>query len=95
MSCYFIAQISIKNSEVYQKYIERASDVFSKYNGQYLAVDNEPEILEGNWDYSRAVLIKFPDKSSLHKWYNSADYQDILKYRLQAAECDTIVIKGK
>ena len=94
MSYYFIAQIRIKDNEEYQKYIDKAGEVFKKYNGEYLSVDNNPKILEGYWDYSRTVLIRFKNIDDFNEWYNSADYQEILKYRLKAAVCDTVLAKG-
>ncbi len=94
MSHYFIANIKIKDLKEYQFYIKEADKVFKKYNGEYLVVDNMPEILEGEWDYTRAVIIKFPGKADFKEWYNSEGYQRILKYRLSAAECDTILARG-
>ena len=91
LSAYFIANIRINDDNEYQKYLEGVDKVFNKYDGEYLVVDNNPTIIEGKWDYSRLVLIEFPDKDSLKKWYYSDDYQTILKYRLLAAECDTIM----
>ena len=38
--------------------------MFQKFNGKYLKVDNNPVVLEGEWDYSRLILIEFPDKDS-------------------------------
>ena len=93
MSAYFIANIRINNAVEYQNYIERVDEVFSKFNDKYLKVDNSPVVLEGTWDYSRLVLIEFPDGDSLTKWYTSNKYQAILKHRLLAAECDTIMIE--
>ena len=93
MSAYFIANIRIHDEDEYQKYLKCVDDVFSNFNGKYLKVDNDPLILEGKWDYSRLVLIEFPDKELLNKWYYSDEYQDILKYRLAAADCDTIVVE--
>jgi len=92
MSAYFIANIKIHNESEYQKYLAGVDAVFSKFDGKYLTVDNSPEVIEGKWDYSRLVLIEFPDKVSLHKRYNSAEYQEILKYRLFAADCDSIIV---
>ena len=92
MSAYFIANIRINDDHEYQKYLDEVDIVFKMYDGKYLVVDNNPTILEGKWDYSRLVLIEFPDKDSLKKWYYSDDYQAILKYRLIAAECDTIIV---
>ena len=92
MSAYFIANICINDDNEYQKYLKEVDIVFKKYDGKYLVVDNNPTILEGKWDYSRFVLIEFPDKDSLKKWYYSDDYQAILKHRLLAAQCDTIIV---
>jgi len=94
MSYYFVAQIRIIDEKEYQKYIDSAGDIFKKYKGEYLAVDNNPQLLEGDWNYTRTVLIKFESFSDFDAWYNSADYQKILKHRLKAADCDTILVKG-
>lgn len=95
MSHYFIANIKVNSDQEYQKYLDRADDVFSKYRGTYLAVDREPEVLEGEWNYSRAVLIRFESKEDFDAWYHSDEYQEILQYRLSASECDSILIQGK
>jgi uncharacterized protein (DUF1330 family) len=94
MSCYFIAQIRIKNEVEYQQYIDKSGDIFRRYNGEYLSVDNSPDIIEGNWNYTRTVLIRFDNQADFNEWYNSTDYQKILKHRLRAADCDSILIKG-
>lgn len=47
MNCYFVAQILIEDEAEYRKYIEGADAVFQKYSGTYLAVDDNPEVLEG------------------------------------------------
>lgn len=94
MSYYFVAQIRINDAIEYQKYIDKAGEVFKKFNGKYLSVDNEPTLLEGFWDYTRTVLIEFKSKNDFTNWYQSADYQEILKYRLKAADCDTVLLKG-
>lgn len=94
MSCYFIAQIRINDQAEYQKYIDKAGEIFKKYKGEYLAVDNAPVVLEGRWDYTRTVLIRFENKTDFDAWYNSDEYREILIHRLNAADCDTILVKG-
>ena len=94
MSHYFIAQIKINDEIEYQKYIDKAGGIFKKYNGEYLAIDNEPVILEGTWDYTRTVLIKFRSKSDFEAWYNSTEYKEIISHRLNAANCDSLLVKG-
>ena len=46
-------------------------------------------------DYDRAVVIRFESREDFLKWYKSEDYQEILKFRLKAADCDTILVKGE
>lgn len=93
MSYYFIANIKIIDEETYNKYLERADEVFKKFNGKYLVVDDHPVILEGTWDYTRTVVIEFLSKSDFDDWYTSVEYQELLKYRLEASVCNTILAK--
>jgi uncharacterized protein (DUF1330 family) len=95
MAYFFLAQIKINDEKEYQKYLDESDRVFSKYKGKYIAVENSPVILEGHWNYNRTVLIEFETKSDFENWYYSEEYQYILKYRLKAAECDSLLIKGK
>ena len=94
MSYYFVAQIKIHNQDEYNKYLDKFDDIFSKYKGEYLAIDESPALLEGDWNYTKSVLIKFNSKEEFEEWYYSEDYQKILKHRLNAAECDTILLEG-
>ena len=94
MSVYFMASIRMRDSLEYQKYLDRSEEIFARYKGSYLAVDKQPEVLEGEWKYSRAVLIRFDSKEDFETWYRSDDYQEILKFRCAAADCDTILIHG-
>jgi uncharacterized protein (DUF1330 family) len=95
MSAYFIANIRVRDAQEYEKYLRDSDEVFARFGGEYLAVDEAPEVLEGGWDYTKTVLIKFPDKEELRRWYDSDAYRRILKYRLGSAECDTIIVQGR
>jgi len=92
MSVYFMANILISDDQDYQLYLDRSEEIFARYKGTYLAVDNEPEVLEGEWSYSRAVLIRFDTTEDFDAWYRSDEYQEILQYRLSASKCDSILI---
>jgi uncharacterized protein (DUF1330 family) len=94
MSYYFIVRINIIDSDEYQKYLEKSGEIFKKYKGEYLVVDDEPLVLEGNWDQARTVLIRFNSRKDFWDWYYSEDYQEILKHRLAGAECNAILTRG-
>lgn len=94
MAYYFSAQIRIHNQQEYDRYLEYFDQIFSGKGGEILAVDESPTVLEGEWTYSKSVLIKFKNREDFESWYFSKDYQQILGYRLNSADCDSILIKG-
>jgi uncharacterized protein (DUF1330 family) len=94
MMHYFMAQIRVTNPVEYQKYLDGFDDIFSKYKGEYLAIDESPVLLEGDWDYTKSVLIRFNSKQDFEDWYYSEDYQKILKHRLNASKSDSVLLEG-
>jgi uncharacterized protein (DUF1330 family) len=95
MSAYFIVQLNMKNEEIYKKYLEECDQVFEKYRGKYLAVDDKYRVVEGTVDYSRIVIISFENEDDFSEWYYSDDYQRIVKYRLSGAECNSVLVHGR
>lgn len=95
MSCYFVANIRMRNREEYDKYLASCDEVFAAFKGRYLAVDESPRLLEGSYPYTKTVLIEFPSQQDLEDWYFSPAYQEIAKHRLAGADCDTIMVRGK
>lgn len=94
MKHYFVAQIKINDHDEYEKYLENFDEIFSRYNGKYLAIDESPSLLEGHWDYTKSVLVEFNSRDEFEDWYYSEDYQKILTHRLNSAICDTILLEG-
>jgi uncharacterized protein (DUF1330 family) len=94
MKHYFVAQIRINDPDEYEKYLENFDKIFSRYNGKYLAIDESPTILEGQWNYTKSVLVTFNSHEEFDAWYYSKEYQEILQHRLRAADCDTILLEG-
>ena len=95
MTAYFVAQIRIDDPAEYQGYLDACDEVFARFNGEYLAVDAAPTVLEGAWPYTRSVLIRFPSEADLLAWYKSPEYQAIVVHRLGGARCDSIIVHGK
>jgi uncharacterized protein (DUF1330 family) len=89
-----MAQIRIRDDQEYQKYLVKAREIFKRYHGEYLAVDDHPLVLEGKWNCTRAVLIRFDTKDDFNAWYYSDDYQEILKYRMKASDSTALLMDG-
>ncbi|MFV2090198.1 MAG: DUF1330 domain-containing protein [Pseudomonadales bacterium] len=94
MTTYLIAQLDIHDREEYSKYEEGFRDSFSQYGGKLLSVEEDPETLEGNWSFTRTVLIEFPSKEVAMGWYDSDDYQALVQRRFAASTGNLVMIEG-
>lgn len=89
-----MANIRIHDPLEYRKYLDRSEEIFARYKGTYLAVDDKAMVLEGERNFNRMVLISFEKREDFDAWYHSEEYQEILQYRLAASDCDSILIQG-
>ena len=95
MTAYFVAQINIFDHENYNRYLDGYNEVFDRYKGQVIAVDDAPVELEGQWEYKRTVIIKFPTEDDLLNWYQSPEYQELARYRRKASDANIIMVHGR
>ena len=75
MNGYVIANIDVKNTEVYKKYVEGVVSTIKKFGGEYLVRAGEFKVMEGEWKHSRTVVIKFPNYEKALECHNSKEYQ--------------------
>lgn len=94
MSAYLIAQLQIDDRDEYGKYEAGFMDVFSKYDGEILGLDEAPETLEGDWPYTRTVLIRFSSAEEAKRWYESPEYRSIAQHRFNGASANIILMQG-
>lgn len=95
MGRYFIANIAINDEQAYAEYLKRCDEIFSKYRGTYVAVDDAPLVLEGRWDYTKVVVVRFDSEADFFAWYQSPEYEEIRCFRLAGARCDSILVRDK
>ena len=95
MSCYFIANITIYDREEYKRYEDGFDGVFARYEGKVVVVDDLPTTLEGQWPYTRTVVIRFPDEREARRWYESPEYQTLVRHRWSAAKADIVLVHGR
>ena len=94
MPAYVIAQINLKSKDSYKEYVDKVPKPIKSFGGEYLVRAGEFKSLEGKWDFTRNVIIKFPSYEKALKWYNSEEYNQIKNLRLENTEGNLIIIKG-
>ena len=94
MGVYVVAQIRIHDREAYARYESGFMEVFAQYGGEMLAVDEAPVTLEGQWDHTRTVLIRFASSADARAWYDSDAYQDLVRHRWDGSAADIAIVAG-
>jgi uncharacterized protein (DUF1330 family) len=94
VTVYAIAQLRFTDRAAYDRYQARFMDVFRRHRGTLLAADESPEVVEGNWDRDKVVLMSFPDDAEFRSWSESPEYQEISRDRRAGADTVVVLAKG-
>lgn len=93
MTVYIISQITIHDRATYDEYEAGFLEIFEKYEGTMLSVDENARRLEGEWTATRSVLMSFPSAGAFKAWAASKEYQEIAKLRHAASITNSIMVK--
>ena len=95
MAAYLVVDTNITNPELYERYKVIAKPLVEKYGGEYLARGGKLSVKEDTlWAPIRMVLVRFPSMQDAETFYQSDDYQDILKISKQSADRTVIILEG-
>lgn len=94
MSAYLIAQLTVTDPEDFGRYREAVTGLVARYGGRYLVRGGATQCLEGEWAASRMVIIAFDSVAQARRFYDSAEYQEILPLRLNASEGVVVLAEG-
>jgi uncharacterized protein (DUF1330 family) len=94
MPVYVVAQGRIEKREMLNQYVAKVIPSIQSGGGRILGFDESPEVVEGEIEYPRTVILEFPSREAFRAWYDSAEYQAILPLRLESTPGTLIVVNG-
>ena len=94
MPAYLLLDIQIHDKDKYDIYKRDVPPFVAKHGGEYLARGGEHEVIEGNWNPTRLVLFRFPDRKSIRNLFNDPDYQTLKAIRHEAASSKLVAFDG-
>ena len=62
--------------------------------GEYLVRGGAFEVLEGDWQPTRLVLLRFPDMQSGKAFVNDPEYQPLKALRHRVAKTNMVAVAG-
>ena len=94
MSAYVIVEIDILDPAGYEEYKKLASATVEKYGGKYIVRGGRTEVLEGDWDPKRIVVLEFESMHRAKEWLYCEEYSEPRKMRHRTAKTNMVVVEG-
>ena len=94
MPAYLIADVQVTDAAAYDNYRPLAAASISRFGGRFIVRGGKVDLLEGQPQPERIVVIEFPDAETARRWYYSEAYQAALKIRQAASTGRVLLVEG-
>lgn len=92
MAAYVIADVKVSDPEQYKQYTALTPEAIRVAGGEILARGGECAVMEGQWEPSRVVVLRFNDMAAAKAFYDSALYTEARGKRQGATERFNMII---
>ena len=93
-SAYIIANVEVTNPTQYEDYKKWSTEAMKVHGAEVCVRGGKVEVLEGDWNPQRIVLLKFPSVEAAKKFNDSPEYGKARASRQGAAIMRMIVVEG-
>jgi uncharacterized protein (DUF1330 family) len=91
---YVILTEAIKDQAGMDAYSRAAGPSMAQGGASVLAVDGQPQVLEGDWHGDRTVVLEFESVAAARAWYESEAYERAKPLRQAAADTNVVIVSG-
>jgi len=93
-SGYIIASVTVTNPEQYEEYRKWSSAAIQAHQAEVCVRGGKVEVLEGDWNPGRTVILKFPSFEAANAFHSSPEYSKARSAREGAAIMRMVVVEG-
>jgi len=94
MAAYMIVDVTIYNEKEYDVYRSLTPVSIKAYDGKFIVRGGKTEIIEGEWNPGRLVIIEFPTAERAKEWWSSPEYSKVKQIRHDNAKSNMILVHG-
>lgn len=93
-SGYVIASVTVTNPEQYEEYRKWSSEAMRAHGAEVCVRGGKVEVMEGDWNPGRTVILKFPSFAAAQAFYHSPEYSKARAAREGAAIMRLVCVEG-
>ena len=94
MSGYVIANVRVTDAAQYEEYKRFSTLAMQAHGAEVCVRGGALQVLEGDWQPDRIVILKFPSVERAKAFYDSAEYRKARDAREGAAVMRMVVVEG-
>ena len=95
MACgYIIALVTITNPAQYEEYKRWSSEAMRAHGAEVCVRGGKVEVMEGDWNPGRTVILKFESFEAAKAFYDSPEYRKARAAREGAAIMRLVCVEG-
>ena len=94
MAAYLVVHVDVHDPVRYETYKAMAPASIRQYGGRYLTRGGAAEVLEGEWEPKRLVLLEFPSAEHARAFWHSPEYAEAKALRMATATSEMVLLEG-
>jgi uncharacterized protein (DUF1330 family) len=94
MPAYVFANIRVDDPIGYEHYTEIVPGTIESFGGRYLARGGRVQVLEGDIQPGRTIILEFPTFEDAQRWYSSEEYCAAKLVRQACAKGELVIVDG-
>ena len=93
-SAYIIANVTVTDPQQYEEYKKWSSAALQAHGAEVCVRGGKVEVIEGDWQPERLVVLKFPSVEAARKFNASPEYGKARTARQGAAVMRMVLVEG-
>jgi uncharacterized protein (DUF1330 family) len=90
-----VFQNRVHDAKRIREYLSKVGETMAPYYPQILVLDENAEVIEGDTNLPRTIVMKFDSRDAAMAWYTSPAYQKVLFLRLEATEGYAVLVDSR
>ena len=93
-SAYIISNVRVTDPVQYEAYKKLATLAMQAHGAEVCVRGGAVQVLEGDWQPDRVIVLKFPSVAQARSFYDSAEYRRAREAREGAAVTRMVLVEG-
>ena len=94
MAAYIIFDVEVTDPTLADDYLKLANESLTPFQSKTIVHAGALEVLEGDWEPERVVVVEFESMEQARQWYMSPAYTKAKEILRRAASIKVILVEG-